>query len=306
MNPWYTDYSEYIQKFFPGKKVQKISVNTGGSCPNRDGTISRGGCIYCNNSSFTPGYCMSGLNITEQIEQGRRFFGRKYKDMRWLVYFQSYTTTHGYGADMLEEMISAAMEAEDVEGVVIGTRPDCLPDDTLAVLAGLNRKKPLFVELGVETLNDETLRLINRGHSSTDSESAIRRLAHEGIHVGTHLIMGLPGETCEDMLATVDKICRLPVDSIKFHHLQILKNTPLNNKWLSGEIELKLWGAEEYLDFCVKLIKRVPRHVAIERFTASAPPELVAAPKWGLKNYEFVNKLLNKIANSQPENIKEN
>ena len=280
---------------FPGMKVQKLSIDAGFTCPNRDGSIGRGGCIYCNNASFTPGYCSPRDPVEMQIEKGKEFFRRKYPEMKYLAYFQSYTNTFGRSADALTDMYRKASESGDVVGVIIGTRPDCIPDDLLDGLAGLNRKKPVIVEIGAETSSDETLRLINRNHTWAQVEDSVERLHSKGIRVGLHLIAGLPGENGEDVIKTVRKACALPIDSIKMHQLQIVKGTPLLERWEKREIEVEPFTLEDYLELCVKIVETVPRHICIERFLASSPPEMVAAPKWGLKNYQFTNLLHNRL-----------
>lgn len=288
----FKNFSEYMQEVFPGIKVQKLSINAGFTCPNRDGTIGHGGCIYCNNASFTPSYCNPKDSVREQIEKGKAFFGRKYPFMKYLAYFQSYTNTFGKSSDELLDIYRSAIETKDIVGIIIGTRPDCLPDDLIEGLAQLNREKTVIVEIGAETSFDKTLQLINRNHTWKDVEKAVERLHSKGIRVGLHLIAGLPGETPDDVIETVKKTCMLPIDSIKMHQLQIVKGTPLHHMYESGEIEVKPFSLEEYLNLCVRIIKAVPRHICIERFLASSPPEMVIAPKWGLKNYQFTNLLL--------------
>lgn len=299
MNPYFTDYAEYLAKFFPGKKVQKISVNTGAGCPNRDGTIGTGGCIYCRNDSFTPQYCFHPQDISTQINKGKQFFRRKYKEMAFLPYFQSYTGTHKTETERLKAQYQEALACEETVGLVVGTRPDCLPQQTVRMLAEINRERPVFVELGMETAHDSTLRIINRGHTRLQTEDAIQRLANSGLHVGVHLIMGLPGETKEMMMNTVDYVCSMPVESIKFHHLQVLKETPLAKFIENGEINFEPWALDEYLDLCIGILERVPRSIAIERFVASAPQGMVVMPKWGIKNYEFTNLLIKKLKENE-------
>ncbi len=295
MNPYYKDFSEYMQEVFPGIKVQKLSIDAGFTCPNRDGSIGSGGCIYCNNASFTPGYCSPKDSVEVQIEKGKEFFSRKYPEMKYLAYFQSYTNTFGRSIGSLVEMYRKAIGIDDVVGLIIGTRPDCIPDELVEALSQLNQEKPVIVEIGAETSKDETLRLINRNHSWSDVEDAAKRLNDRGIRTGLHLIAGLPGENEEDVLETVRRACILPIDSIKMHQLQIVKSTPLLSKWEKGEIEVKPFTQEDYLELCVKIVKAVPRNICIERFLASSPPEMVVAPKWGLKNYQFTNLLMNKL-----------
>jgi len=296
MNPFYKDYSEYLSDYFPGIKVQKISVNAGFSCPNRDGTIGRGGCIYCDNTSFTPSYCFGVSGIAAQLEAGKRFFRRKYQSMKFLAYFQSYTNTFvhdGKGLKELECLYREALDVEDVAGLVIGSRPDCFPEEVVELLGRLNKEKPLFVELGAESSFDSTLRLLNRGHGWAATADASQRLSDAGIAVGLHLIAGLPGEDEDMFLETVGRACSLPIDSLKLHHLQVIEGTPLHKKWEEGEIEVKPFDIDRYLSLCVRVVDSVPRTIAIERFLASSPPEKVVAPKWGIKNYEFTARLLN-------------
>lgn len=301
MNPWYTDFSQYMTRFYGNRKIQKISVSTGGTCPNRDGTKGRGGCIYCNNTSFTPTYCLKkGESIREQIRKGRDFFARKYPHMEYIAYFQAYSSTYGLTPERLGEMIEEALSEPGIVGIAVGTRPDCFPAEMISMLSEVNRKVPVFVELGVETMHDSTLRLINRGHDSQAARQAILDLAKAGLHVGVHLIAGLPSETEELMLATIDAVCSLPIESIKLHHMQVLRGTPLHTMTERGELTPKIWEPEEYMDFCIQALKHIPRHIAVERFTASAPGTMLIAPRWGLKNHEFTSKLLNKLKDNPP------
>lgn len=296
MNPYYKDFSEYMQEVFPSMKVQKLSIDAGFTCPNRDGSIGHGGCIYCNNASFTPGYCSPSDSVKTQIEKGKAFFRRKYPDMKYLAYFQSYTNTFGRSASELINMYRNASESDDVVGVIIGTRPDCLSEVLLDGLGELNLIKPVIVEIGAETSFDETLRLINRNHSWAQVEDAVMRLNSRGIRTGLHLIAGLPGEGAEDVLQTVKKASMLPIESIKMHQLQIVKGTPLLEKWQKKEIEVKPFALDDYLELCLRIVQSVPKHICIERFLASSPPDMVVAPKWGLKNYQFTNLLMNRLA----------
>lgn len=291
MNPYYTDSAEYLGRYFGACKVQKLSVNAGFSCPNRDGTIGHGGCSYCDNSTFTPAYCSAQHSVSRQLEEGKIFFGRKYTAMRYLAYFQSYTNTYGKNTATLRTLYEEALEVKDVIGLVVGTRPDTLQEQVIEALADINRQYPVFVEIGAETSSDDTLRLVNRGHTWADTCSAVRRAAKAGLHVGLHLIMGLPGETPERSLQSVADACELPIESLKLHQLQIIKGTPLHRQWLNGETEIHCYSLEEYLELCVHAIRIVPRNIAIERFVAQAPPDKVVSPQWGIKNYQFTQRL---------------
>lgn len=293
----YKDFSDYMREKFPGEKVQKISVNAGFSCPNRDGTIGHGGCIYCDNSSFTPGYCFECGDVSSQLLAGKRFFAKKYPKMKYLAYFQSFSNTFGRSVDELEKIYREAMRVEDVVGIIIGTRPDTLPENVVELLARLNREVPVIVEIGAESSHDETLHVINRGHTWKNVEDAVSRLHEAGISVGLHLIAGLPGEDEELVLQTVKRAVALPIESIKIHHLQVLRNTELYRLIKEKKLQVRSFTVDNYIDLCVKIVKLVPPNIAIERFLASSPPDKVVMPKWGLKNYEFTNLLKLKLSN---------
>lgn len=292
-------YSDYLAKLFPGLKVQKISVNAGFSCPNRDGTIGTGGCIYCRNDSFSPGYCMTTDSVTDQIAKGKDFFRRKYPEMKYLAYFQSYTNTHGKNISELRSLYSEALACEDIVGLVIGTRPDTLPDSVLLLLSELSRQAPVFLEIGAETSHNATLSAINRHHTWQDVVSAVSKAHESGLCIGLHLIAGLPGESKEMILDTVRNACSLPIDTLKMHQLQILKGTPLSELWHSGKMEVSPFNLDEYIELCSEIVKLVPEHIVIERFLAQSPPGLVEAPKWGLKNYQFMDMLKNILSASK-------
>lgn len=284
-------YSEYLAAIFPGMKVQKISVNTGLGCPNRDGTLGRCGCIYCDNSSFTPGYCMSSAPVAAQLEEGKRFFARKYPEMKYLAYFQSYTNTYSGKVTELEDLYRDAISTPDIVGIVIGTRPDTLPDTVLDMLASLASETQVFIEIGAETSCDDTLRLINRGHTWSQVVDAVNRVASRHLHCGLHLIAGLPGEGEERILENVRKACALPIETLKLHQLQIIRDTPLHRMWMDGSINVSPLSLEDYIALCRRIIDIVPPNIVIERFLSQAPPDMVVAPKWGLKNYQFMNLL---------------
>lgn len=284
-------YGDYLNKFFPGEKIQKISVNAGFTCPNRDGSIGIGGCIYCRNDSFTPSYCDPNLSVREQIEKGKHFFGRKYPEMKYLVYFQSYTGTYKISTESLKALYKEALGCEKVVGLVISTRPDCLDSDKLKMISDINNHRPVFIEIGAETSHDKTLRVINRNHTWEDVENSVKKISSKNLHCGLHLIAGLPDETEEMILETVRKAVLLPIETLKIHQLQILKDTPLAQKWLDQEIKVPNYSVEKYLTLCRKIYEIVPENIIIERFLSQSPPELVISPKWNLKNYEFMNKL---------------
>lgn len=290
----YTDYSEYLSRFFDCK-VQKISVNAGFTCPNRDGSKGVGGCTYCNNQTFSPGYCKPRLTVAQQLEEGKVFFAKKYPMMKYLAYFQAYTNTYADVSE-LKKLYEEALAVGDVVGIVIATRPDCVNQELLEYLGELGRQIKVIVEYGVETANDETLVRINRGHTWTDSVDAIR-LTHEcGLDCGVHLILGLPNETVADMMHTTEAVSALPLATLKFHQMQIVRGTRLARQVASGEVSVAKWTAEQYVALCSKIIRKIPRQIAIERFVSQSPADLLISPKWGLKNYEFTNLLDNYLA----------
>ena len=288
----YVEFGPWLQSEL-GCKVQKISVNAGMTCPNRDGTLGTGGCTFCNNQTFNPAYCRTEKSVTQQLEEGKRFFARKYPEMKYLAYFQAYTNTYA-ALDRLKELYEEALRVPDVVGLVIGTRPDCMPDELLSYLEELNRRTFLIVEYGVESANEETLVRINRGHTFRQSCEAIRRTAERGIRVGAHIILGFPWESEEELMRQAEEIGRLPLTTLKLHQLQIIRGTQL-----AREYEASPWAvptAEEYIDLVLRYISRLPSRLVLERFVSQSPPEMVIAPQWGLKNHEFANLLRNRMA----------
>ena len=293
---YYKSYASYLAEKFPGLgKIQKLGVSLGKSCPNRDGTIGRGGCTYCNNASFSPDYQLKSPDIADMLNEGKKFFSRKYPTMKYLAYFQSYTNTHGLPIDDLIKTYETALEVDDVVGLIIGTRPDCVPDELLDRLAELNKKHPVILEFGAESSHNTTLMKVNRCHTWECTVDAVMRSAKRDLSVGLHFIMGLPGETEDMMLQTVRHAVRLPIDTLKFHQLQIIKNTPLERNYLDNDPDIRLFSVEDYLDLVIKIIEIVPDNIAIERFVSQSPPGLLVAPRWDLKNYQFTNLLNNRL-----------
>ncbi len=286
---FYNDYSSWIRKQFPFR-VQKISIDAGFSCPNRDGKISMGGCTFCDNRTFNPAYCNRKKSIKEQLQEGKEFFARKYPSMKYLAYFQAYSNTY---ADIgtLRDRYEEALQTEDVVGLVIGTRPDCLSEELLDYLEQLNRQTFLMVEYGVESANDETLRRINRGHNFACSQKAIEQTHERGILTGAHIILGLPGEDEEESLRQAPIISSLPIDVLKIHQMQIIKGTRLAQEY--NQAPFHLYTIDEYIHLIIQYIKRLRKDIVLERFVSQSPEDLLIAPKWGLKNHEFTD-LLNK------------
>lgn len=289
MTKYYRDFTDFLGVYFIGK-MQKLAVNAGLSCPNRDGTIGYGGCTYCNNSSFNPSYCSAAKSVTEQIETGKEFFARKYPKMRYLAYFQAYTNTHGT-TERLLSLYEEALRADKVDGIIIGTRPDCMPQSLLDRLKDMIDKKFVMIEYGAESSHNETLKLINRCHTWETTVEAAERTAEAGIPVGLHFINGLPGEDEEMIMVTVEAINKLPVDVVKFHQLQILKGTKMEADIRAGLYDVIRWTADEYIALCCRIISRLSKDIAIDRFVSQAPAELLVSPCWGLKNHEFTDRL---------------
>ncbi len=287
----YNDFGTWIRSQFP-YKVQKISIDAGFSCPNRDGSISKGGCIYCDNRTFNPSYCDSKTSVTQQLEEGKRFFARKYPDMKYLAYFQAYTNTYA-PLSKLRALYEEALRVPDVVGLVIGTRPDCVSEELLDYLEALNQRTFLIVEYGIESANDDTLRLINRGHDFACSRDAIQRTHDRGIMVGGHVIIGLPGEDAEESVRQAPIISSLPLDILKIHQLQVVKGTRLAQMY--AEKPFHLYTVDEYIDVIVRYIRQLRPSLILERFVSQCPPELLIAPRWGLKNHEFTHLLQNKL-----------
>ena len=271
MEQYYCDFGNWLRSQFP-YKVQKISVNAGFTCPNRDGRIGRGGCIYCNNQTFNPAYCDNGKSVTQQLEDGKLFFSGKYPEMKYLAYFQAYTNTYGTN-DHIKKLYEEALAVKDVVGLVIGTRPDCINDDLLDYFEELNRRTFLIVEYGVETCNDETLRLVNRGHDFACARKAIEETARR--------------------LRQAPIISSLPLTTLKIHQLQIIRGTRLAKMY--AEKPFHLYTVEEYIKLIADYISLLRPDLVLERFVSQSPPDLLIAPKWGLKNYEFTHRLHNFI-----------
>ncbi len=289
----YRDFAQFLTEHFDGK-MQKIAINAGFTCPNRDGSKGRGGCTYCNNQTFNPAYCTPMQSVAEQLEEGKRFFGKKYPLMRYLAYFQAYTNTHG-DIDRIMAMYREALAIDKVDGIIIGTRPDCMPQELLNQLAELHKSHWVMIEYGAETSHNSTLDFINRCHSWEDTIDAVTRTHQAGIPCGLHLILGLPGETEKMILETINKVSQLPLDTIKLHQLQLVRGTRMAKDVEEGLYDVRHFTVEEYITLCCKVIQYTSPSIAIERFVSQSPDNLLISPRWGLKNYEFTNLLNNTI-----------
>ncbi len=276
--PAYTTYREFLAKIFPSwKRVRKLPLNGGMSCPNLDGTRGFGGCCYCNNKSFSPVWDKAGQSVQEQMAEYLPRIRRKYKDAGILAYFQPYTNTYA-PVERLREIYEPAFASDEVVGVSIGTRPDCVPPDVMELLEYENSRKPVILELGLQTANDETLKAIGRGHSVAEFEDAVKRAHSAGLWVTSHVILGLPGETLKDFEKTAEVIRDLEISAVKIHPLHIVRDTRLAESYRRGEFELLSF--EAYCEAVARFIRIVGKDVAIERFSGEAQNETLVAPDW--------------------------
>ena len=287
--PYYNDYGTWIRRQFP-YRVQKISIDAGFTCPNRDGRISTGGCIYCDNRTFNPSYCQRRHSVTQRLEEGKRFFAHKYPDMKYLAYFQAFTNTYAPLAQ-LKALYEEALQVDDIVGIVIGTRPDCVSDELLDYLAELNQHTFVLVEYGIESANNDTLLRINRGHTFQQSQNAIQRTHQRGLLTGAHIILGLPGEDARESLRQASIISSLPIDILKIHQMQIIRGTRLATEY--EQQPFHIYTVDEYIQLIAEYIQHLRPNLILERFVSQSPKELLVAPHWGLKNYEFTNLLVN-------------
>lgn len=282
----YNDYSSWMAQRFDFK-VQKISIDAGFTCPNRDGSISHGGCTFCDNRSFNPSYCKGGKSVKRQMEEGKMFFARKYPEMKYIAYFQAFSNTYA-DVDRLRSLYEEALEVEDVVGIIIGTRPDCIDDAKLDYISRLSEKTFVMVEYGIESTHDSTLRSINRGHTFAQSRHAVVRTHEAGILCGAHVILGLPGESDAQIIDSASHISALPLDILKIHQLQILKGT----RMAADAAGIRTYTIEEYIALLASYIEHLRPSLVLERFVSQSPADMLIAPKWGLKNHEFTHKLI--------------
>ncbi|MGL4229261.1 MAG: TIGR01212 family radical SAM protein [Tannerellaceae bacterium] len=289
----YNDFGDFLKNHFPFK-VQKISINAGFTCPNRDGSKGLGGCTFCNNQTFSPDYCHTEKSVTQQLNEGIAFFSRKYPEMKYLAYFQAYTNTYG-DFEALKKKYEEALAHPDVVGLIIGTRPDCMPDILLDYLQELSQRTFVMVEYGVESTLDSTLERINRGHSYAESVETIKRTAARGILTGAHLILGLPGETTEEILDHARRISKLPLTTVKLHQLQLIRFTRMAKEFDEDPKDFRLFTVDEYIDLAIDFIELLNPDFTVERFVSQSPKSLLIAPDWGLKNFEFTAKLNKRI-----------
>lgn len=283
----YNDYGSWLRRRFPFR-VQKLMVDAGFSCPNRDGTKGTGGCVFCDNKAFSPAYCTPAKSIRQQLADGKAFFAGKYPDMKYLAYFQAYTNTYSH-LESLRRKYEEALEVDGVVGIVVGTRPDCVSTEVLDYLQQLSRQVFVLVEYGVESTNDLTLSAIHRGHDFACSQRAIEQTASRAIPVGAHVILGLPGEDAAESLRQASVISSLPLHVLKIHHLQVLRGTPLARMYEARPFPL--YSVDAYLALLAQYVARLRGDLLLERFANVSPPDMVVAPRWGIKGSELTRRL---------------
>lgn len=292
----WNDYSSYIRRTF-GQRVQKISVNAGFTCPNRDGKISKEGCIYCTNKSFSPFYCNSDDSISEQLRKGIDFFSPKYNAQKYLAYFQTYTNTYD-NINALRQKYDEALSVDGVIGLVISTRPDCVNDEIMRLLADYAKEKYVEIEFGLESTKNTALELINRGHTYEQAVDAIMLAQKYGIMSGVHLILGLPYETEDDFYLHAEKISQLPISTLKLHQMQVLKGTRLESLYFENKSVFADLSLENYVRIVANFLDMLNPEIIVERLTSESPREMVLYPDWnGRKNFEvshIVNAFMKK------------
>lgn len=292
MSKYYYSYKDYLKQYFPFR-VCKIGLDAGFTCPNRDGSVAYGGCIYCENRSFSANSKGERRSVSEQIEDGMAFYKRHFKAEKFIAYFQAYTNTYG-SVSLLERLYDEALSFPDVAGLSIGTRPDCLPDDVLDLLVCYSKKTHLWVEIGLQSMHDDTLLRMNRGHNFEQFVDAVTRVKLRGLRACVHVILGMPGETDEMMMQTADTLADLDIDGLKIHHLYVAGNTLLAKMYEKGEIDLLT--LDEYVPLLCNFLERIPPDVAIQRLTGEVTGEYLIAPKWGVSKKAVLTTIENELS----------
>ena len=284
MQQRYNDFNTYLNSIF-GCRVQKITIDAGLSCPNRDGTISLGGCIYCNDRGSGTGAHQKGLTVSDQIAAAKPMLIKRYKAKKFIAYFQSFTNTYG-PIDTLKHLYEQALDAEDMVGLSVGTRPDCISEPILTLLQGYAESFLIWIEYGLQSAHDSTLSLINRGHDFNCFKTAVEATKNRGINICAHVILGLPKEKKEHMLQTARIIADMGIDGIKLHFLYVVKGTILEK--LYHENNYKCLEQQEYVDIVCDFLERIPKQTVIQRLTGDPHPNELIAPAWSLKKSETI------------------
>jgi len=289
----YYDLNSYLREIF-GCRVQKISLDAGLSCPNRDGLISTGGCIYCNSRGSGTGAMKKGLSITAQIMKGKEFLGKRYKAEKFIAYFQSFSNTYG-PFEKLKGLYEEALAIDDIVGLSIGTRPDCIDESILTMLEGYTRDYLIWIEYGLQSIHDRTLAFINRGHDVKCFKRAVEKTRKRGIKICTHVILGLPFEDRDDMLATAEAVAAMGIDGIKIHLLYVIKGTRMERLYLEGKY--RCLAQEEYTDLVCDFLELLPPDMVIQRLTGDPYPAELVAPEWSLRKNETLSLIKKILAN---------
>ncbi len=294
-NRRFNAYANYFRNEF-GQRVQKLSIDAGFTCPNRDGKVGIGGCTYCNNDAFNPSYCQPHKSVLQQIEEGIEFHAKRYRRAEnYLAYFQAFSNTYA-PLKHLKEIYNQALEHPNISGLVIGTRPDCMDEEKLNYFAELTKQKYLIIEYGIESCYDKTLVKINRGHNFDTLVKMLELTAAKGIKTGGHLIFGLPGETKAEMLAEAEIISKLPLNNIKFHQLQIIKGSLMEPDYQQNPENYTFFQLDEYIEFIVDFLEKLNPAFVVERFAGEVPPRFLAGPGWGLiRNDQILQKVENRL-----------
>jgi uncharacterized protein len=271
-----------------GSTVYKVNVDAGFTCPNRDGTVGISGCIYCNNDSFRPSSCRPTLTVSEQVQNGITYVKKRYKSEKFLVYFQPYTNTYA-PVDELERLYKEALSDPSVIGLAIGTRPDAVDAEKIVLIQSLAEKYFILIEYGMQSMYNKSLEFINRGHNYNTFLKALEMTKNRGIFIGTHIIVGFPTETREEMFAMADELSHLPLEFLKIHQLQVIKDTPLEIMYEKNPFHV--FGYEEYLDFVTDFIERLSPRIVIQRLFATAPDSILIAPQWGKNRQEILRDI---------------
>ncbi|HEV8130174.1 MAG TPA: TIGR01212 family radical SAM protein [Acidobacteriota bacterium] len=291
MNPWHPEryfaYGPYLQRKF-GTRVYKVSIDAGFTCPNRDGTVAYGGCTYCNNDSFRAGGASTSLSVSRQIENGIAFLRRRFRATKFIAYFQNYSNTYA-PAEKLEPLYREALSHPDIIGLSIGTRPDCVEDEKLRLIEDLARRRYVTVEFGLESVHDRTLQSVNRGHDFATWLRAIERSAGRGFHLATHIILGLPGESRDEMLQSSRVVSSLPIDFIKIHHLHVVTGTPLAAEYRRKPFPT--FSVDAYAGLLCDYLEILSPRICVQRLYGLAPEEMILAPKWNLSKNEVICRL---------------
>ncbi|OHD55903.1 MAG: TIGR01212 family radical SAM protein [Spirochaetes bacterium GWF1_49_6] len=299
----YTGLNGFLHGRF-GERVYRVSVDAGFTCPNRDGTKGRGGCAYCNESGSRAAYVEPKVPVAEQLRRGKEIIARMYGVRKFIAYFQPYSNTYGVPVETLEHLYRSALEEPDIAGIAIGTRPDAVSPAIIELLADIARERLVILEYGAQSMRDDVLERITRGHTAADTEAAFGMSRGKGIHLAAHLIFGLPGETPDDMIAGAIRLVELGADGFKFHHLYIEKNTRAERMYAAGEIGVL--SRDEYIEILCGVIPRLPERIVLHRLFGQCAPETLAAPEWTLDkngNLDLLRKVLRERGIRQGMNV---